>query len=322
MQAHDLQEKQKNDKLYIDLHGNELQITKVVPLFADKIGDWSSIFKCEYNGQTCILKKTAKNHYETSGSMDNAMQELETLKILSATQYRGLYIPFLKLLAYIITKDDILFLLEFGKYDLLTKVNMHMNTNIKKASKKCWQMTACVFEIHRRGIIHCDISLENFVKKNKMLCLIDWAQSRQNTSDIKNDIFVNCETKKDIYDKKYINKDNYCHPNVMRFLQYGLKHHDWFSLSVCLWCIMMRTFPYSFMTTTNEDDKQIIDLHEIKRKQMDFYQNKFTDLLSSKHEMDTKELYIFLDLIALLHDPNIIYKQKLLMQHPFFEFRR
>jgi len=177
-----------------------LQFKKATIPMHKQIG--SSIFLGIWQN-TDVIIKVVKNK-KNDGVEDDPHREHNILAKTNQFDER----IFMKLIAFIHTRDEVLFVLEKAACDLHTFMHYAKSPSTKQSIYLIFLLAKLVNRMHIAGITHGDISLENiavYSKPNEVhLAFIDAGQAQE--PDFTQEFHVNVPEKPHIFDRKHIGK--------------------------------------------------------------------------------------------------------------------
>ncbi len=203
---------------------------------------------------------------------------------------------FMKLLVYIKTDMEHIFILEKAKMDLFTYVSEFLpKLDQKDKIGIIYRLGYLTNRLHELGFANCDISLENIVIYGKgEFAFIDAAQVQEDNFD------VNIPNKPHPFDNTHPGKMEYELPDAHYGKPFHLQHADKFAMRMIMWFFMFGKLPFNI---DKKNPKQNLVAYQDRSK---FANGEYDQLLN------VPNMQLFFDFLATS-------KLSFNLEHAFFK---
>lgn len=257
-----------------------------IPLFPQQ--PWGAVFPGIYQKtQNVIIKSTFI--IQPANSNENPEREKKILEEINALASSERI--FMKLLCYIKTEKEHLFILERAKMDLFTFLQ---KTKLKTSSAVniCKLIARLTNRLHQLGYTHCDISPENLViyviiasngKPKTNIAFIDAAQVQK--LDFSLEFDVNVKGKPHEFDNRKPGKEDYQLPQCDFGEPFSLRKADIFAAKIIMWLVIVGTPPFLLDLKNKKNIKPIED-------RANFFNSSFDTLISPKRKEELQSIWM------------------------------
>ncbi len=277
------------EELKIPYENDVLSLTRELqPLFPAQ--PWGSVFAGKYDNQNVIIKSTFV--VQPKCSNENPERERKILEEMNSI------VPteriFMKLLCYLKTEKEHLFILERAKMDLYTF--LLTKRELKQCILLCRLIVKLTNRLHVNGYTHCDISPENIViytdiHKRSNVAFIDAAQVQK--PDFSLEFHVNVSGKTHEFDNRRPGKEAYELPQSNFGEPFSLVIADIFAVKKIMWEIIIGIPPF----VLDPKNPKNIKPYENRLK---FLNGDFELLISQNKKTDLGSIWIdFSDFLRL-----------------------
>lgn len=253
-------------------------------------GSFSTVFLGKHRKTKAAY--AVKHINKVKASIENYENEVKVMKAIKKNPHKNLVC-----LKEVFEDDDDLFLVEelVSCGDLLAYITKNKATMKEEDAKRMFfSVLLAVEQLHRLGIAHRDIKLENVMLTEKEeVKMVDFNLSSFFT--------------KDVLLTKYCGSVFYCAPEILRRTPYNGEKVDIWSLGVLLYVLLFFKFPFDISRKDEEPERKDI----VKKK---ILKGKFCFPEKGSISAEAKNLINWI----LVEDPSQRPTASMIKQHPYF----
>eukprot|EP01097_Dermamoeba_algensis_P005721 TRINITY_DN3620_c0_g1_i1.p1 TRINITY_DN3620_c0_g1~~TRINITY_DN3620_c0_g1_i1.p1 ORF type:complete len:402 (-),score=111.05 TRINITY_DN3620_c0_g1_i1:234-1439(-) len=257
-------------------------------------GSFSTVFLGKHRKNKSAF--AVKHINKVKASVENYENEVKVMKAIKKSPHKNIVC-----LKEVFEDDDDLFLVEelVSCGDLLAHITKNKATMKEEDAKRLFfSVLLAVEHLHRLGIAHRDIKLENVMLTEKEeVKMVDFNLSSFFT--------------RDALLTKYCGSVFYCAPEILRRTPYNGEKVDIWSLGVLLYVLLFFKFPFDITRKDEEPERKDI----VKRK---ILKGKFVFPEKGSISAEAKSLINWI----LVEDPNMRPTASMIKQHPYFSSLR